>query len=150
MSRKEKKRDPVVLLLDLLMAQSRIEEYDAELTKKIEESFADVQTIERKLFKEANFQMEKQVEDIILKDFPLPQKVDKKFYSYLRTIVRTKLTQEYHNYSDEAPAREFSLAFQQLFESLLIQHRAPNTTDPRKIWPCRQLLYHLPQVSACP
>ena len=99
-------------------------QYNApELTKKIEESFADVQTIERKLFKEANFQMEKQVEDIILKDFPLPQKVDKKFYSYLRTIVRTKLTQEYHNYSDEAPAREFSLAFQQLFESLLIQHR---------------------------
>lgn len=94
-----------------------------ELTKKIEENFADVQTIEKKIFKDANFQMEKQVEYIILKDFPLPQKVDKKFYSYLKTIVRTKLAQEYHNYSDEAPAREFSLAFQQLFESLLKQHR---------------------------
>ena len=94
-----------------------------ELTKKIEENFADVQTIEKKIFRDANFQMEKQVEDIILKDFPLPQKVDKKFYSYLKTIVRTKLAQEYHNYSDEAPAREFSTAFQDLFESLLKQHR---------------------------
>lgn len=94
-----------------------------ELTKKIEENFADVQTIEKKIFKDANFQMEKQVEAIILKDFPLPQKVDKKFYSYLRTIVRTKLAQEYHNYSDEASAREFSTAFQDLFESLLKQHR---------------------------
>lgn len=94
-----------------------------ELAKKIEENFANVQTIEKKIFKDANFQMEKQVEDTILKDFPLPQKVDSKFYSYLRTIVRTKITQEYHSYSDEASAREFSTAFQGLFESLLKQHR---------------------------
>jgi len=94
-----------------------------ELAKKIEENFSEVQTLEKKIFKEANFQMEKQVETIILKDFSLPQNVDKKFYSYLSTIVRTKLSQEYHNYSDEAPAREFSLAFQELFEGLLKMHR---------------------------
>lgn len=94
-----------------------------ELAKKIEENFADVQTVEKKIFKDANFQMEKQVEATILKDFPLPQKVDKKFYSYLKTIIRTKLTQEYHSYSDEASAREFSTALQGLFESLLKQHR---------------------------
>ena len=84
-------------------------------------SFFGVSTDE--LFDFNLFEMEKQVEDTILKDFPLPQKVDSKFYSYLRTIVRTKLTQEYHSYSDEASAREFSTAFQGLFESLLKQHR---------------------------
>jgi len=94
-----------------------------ELTMKIEENFANVQTVEKKIFKDANFQMEKQVDETILKDFPLPQKVDKKFNSYLRTIVRTKISQEYCNYSDEAPAREFSTAFQDLFESLFKQHR---------------------------
>lgn len=104
-----------------------------ELTEQIEDSFADVQTIERKKFREANFEMAKQVSNIILKDFPLPPRVDNKFLGYLRTIVRTKLSQGYLDYSDEAPAREFANAFQGLFENLFTIHRERHPNEYRRM-----------------
>ena len=94
-----------------------------ELSAKIDEAFADVQTVERKVFMEAHFHMEKQIESAILKDFPLPDRVDDKLYGYLQTIVRTKMSMEYLGFRDEAVAREFSTALSGLFESLLKQHR---------------------------
>ena len=95
-----------------------------ELIKQFESEFGDVETIEKKRFHEAATTLQKEVERVLLADFGmLPQRLDRKLQSYIRSVVQYKLEIAFSESVGEDASISFALNMQKAFESIIKKHK---------------------------
>ena len=94
------------------------------LVKDFENEFGDLETIEKKKFKEAATSLQKEVERAVLADFGiLSPRLDKKLQLYIRNVVQYKLEMEFGDSIEEESSNSFALNMQKAFESIIKKHK---------------------------
>ena len=103
---------------------------DETLKNKIHDDFAIVKTSESRTYGEIQNQIEKNVSEIINKDFnKCLEKIEESLLTYLQLIVKMRLCMEYSNYSSRDYCDSYASYLQQLIEGILITDQLKREKD---------------------